>query len=78
MFFLIGKGNQPSSKWVRVKHVDEVFIEKLLFAHEVLPEDEFFDLTNKITNGLLKALETYGSMDAFTFFYMPTWRSSWS
>lgn len=42
-----------------IEHVDEVFIEELLLAHEVLPENESFDLTNKIENGLIKALETF-------------------
>ncbi|CAJ0838257.1 12970_t:CDS:2, partial [Entrophospora sp. SA101] len=41
------------------QHVEEVFIEELLLAHEVLPEDELFDLVNKIENGLAKASETF-------------------
>nr|CAG8658254.1 12287_t:CDS:2 [Entrophospora candida] len=51
-------------KWIdefqiAIEHVEEVFIEELLLAHEVLPENEFFDLTNKIENGLVKASETF-------------------
>ncbi|CAG8486949.1 2491_t:CDS:2 [Dentiscutata erythropus] len=37
----------------------EVFVEELLIAHEFLLTEEFYDLTSKLENGLIKALELF-------------------
>ncbi|CAG8547519.1 8062_t:CDS:2 [Dentiscutata erythropus] len=42
-----------------IEHPDEVFVEEFLLAYEILPEDEFVDLTNRVENGLVKALEAF-------------------
>ena len=42
-----------------IEHPDEVFIEELLLAYEILPENEFINLANRIKNGLIKTLEVF-------------------
>ncbi len=42
-----------------IERSSEVFIEELLLAYEILSEDEFLDLENRIKNGLIKALEAF-------------------
>ncbi|CAG8803606.1 43845_t:CDS:2, partial [Gigaspora margarita] len=44
---------------IAIEHPDEVFVEELLAAYELLPINEFLDLSNKIENGLIKALESF-------------------
>ncbi|CAG8775883.1 31337_t:CDS:2, partial [Racocetra persica] len=44
---------------IAIKNLDEVFVEELLLAYEILSEDEFIDLMNRIENGLVKALEAF-------------------
>ena len=44
---------------IAIEHPSEVFIEELLLAYEILSEDEFLDLENRIKNGLVKALKAF-------------------
>jgi len=44
---------------IAIERPSEVFIEELLLAYEILSEDEFLDLENRIKNGLVKALEAF-------------------
>ncbi|CAG8768291.1 14242_t:CDS:2, partial [Racocetra persica] len=41
------------------EHPDEVFVEKMLLAHETLSTDEFNDLINRIEYRLVKALDAF-------------------
>ena len=44
---------------ITIECPSEVFIEELLLAYEILSEDEFLNLENRIKNGLVKALEAF-------------------
>ena len=44
---------------IAIENPSEVFIEELLLAYEILSEDEFLNLENRIKNGLVKALKAF-------------------
>ncbi len=44
---------------IAIENPSEVFIEELLLAYEILSENEFLDLENRIKSGLVKALEAF-------------------
>ena len=44
---------------IAIERPSEVFIEELLLAYEILSENEFLDLENRIKSGLVKALEAF-------------------